>query len=140
MHRSLLYTISCNPMRHCAKVGTNINILADQGNANMALVTTRTTGLQQVSHQAFHLRFSDLDQITLACKEDEETRSSRFIDWLGSRIARRAPKWVEDVKQQPILPNHSRTPWWDELRKCVEGDWVPSRSEGWNHPVASKSH
>jgi len=30
-----------------------------------------------------------------------------------------------------------RTLWWEEVRKCVEGDWTPSRSEGWNHPVAS---
>lgn len=28
------------------------------------------------------------------------------------------------------------TPWWDELRACVEGVAVPSREEGWNHPAA----
>lgn len=107
---------------------------------NEFIVTTRTTTLTPVSHQAFHLRFSDLDQIAQACREDEETRSSRFIDWIGSRIARRAGKWVEDIhqfqQQNGSQHIHSPTPWWAELRRCVEGEWVPSRSEGWNHPVA----
>lgn len=33
-----------------------------------------------------------------------------------------------------------RTPWWDEIRRCAEGDHVPSKVEGWNHPVASASY
>lgn len=89
-----------------------------------------------MQHTAFHLRFTNLEEVELACKEDEETRASRFIDWLGTRIARRAPKWVDEVSQRPPETSHTRMPWWDDLKKCVEGDWIPSRSEGWNHPVA----
>lgn len=33
-----------------------------------------------------------------------------------------------------------RTPWWDELRRCTEGDHVPSKTEGWNHPIAGAHH
>lgn len=29
-----------------------------------------------------------------------------------------------------------RTPWWEEVKRCVEGEHVPNRFEGWNHPVA----
>lgn len=30
-----------------------------------------------------------------------------------------------------------RTPWWEELKRCVQGDHIPSTMEGWNHPVSS---
>jgi hypothetical protein len=33
-----------------------------------------------------------------------------------------------------------RTPWWDELRRCAEGDFVPDKVEGWNHPISGASH
>ncbi|PVF97590.1 hypothetical protein CPB86DRAFT_785718 [Serendipita vermifera] len=107
-----------------------------QSYSPLPLVTTRTTTLTPVQHKAFHLRFSGLEQVEAACREDEETRSSRFIDWLGTRIARRAPKWVEEASQRANDASNIRTPWWEEMRRCVEGDWMPSRSEGWNHPVA----
>ncbi|EMD42167.1 hypothetical protein CERSUDRAFT_90771 [Gelatoporia subvermispora B] len=29
-----------------------------------------------------------------------------------------------------------RTPWWEEVKRCVEGDIAPSANEGWNHPTA----
>jgi hypothetical protein len=65
-------------------------------------VTTRTTNLQPVHHQSFTLRFSNLEYIEAACKEDEETRSSRFIDWLGARITRRSARWVEEFEQLEV--------------------------------------
>jgi hypothetical protein len=99
-------------------------------------VTTRTTILTDVPHISFALRFSDLSEIEASCKEDEEQRAVRTIDWIGERINRRSAKWVEDMekaKEKDVL----RTPWWDELRRCAEGDHTPSRVESWNHPVAS---
>lgn len=98
-------------------------------------MNTRTTTLATVSHASFVLRFSDLTETEAACKEDEEQRAARTIDWIGARISHRCTKWVEDIektadKQMP------KTPWWDELKRCAEGDHVPSRSETWNHPVA----
>lgn len=91
-----------------------------------------------VPHTSFALRFSDLEEIELACKEDEGTRSGRFIDWLGGRISRKAPAWVKDVERGHLNGATPRTPWWDEIKRCVEGDWTPSRHEGWNHPVSSE--
>lgn len=99
------------------------------------LVTTRTTSLVSVPHTSFALRFSDLSEIEVACREDEEERAVRSIDWIGTRINKRCSKWVEDMEKlgdKGVL----KTPWWDELRRCAEGDHVPSKSEGWNHPVA----
>ncbi|KIM32672.1 hypothetical protein M408DRAFT_184959 [Serendipita vermifera MAFF 305830] len=107
-----------------------------QSYSPLPLVTTRTTAFTPVQHSSFHLRFSNLEHIQIACKEDEETRSSRFIDWLGTRIARRAGKWVEDASQRPLDASTIRTPWWEDMRRCVEGEWTPSKWEGWNHPVA----
>lgn len=86
-------------------------------------------------HTSFALRFSDLSEIEEACREDEELRAVRTIDWISERINKRSVKWVEDMEKlgdKEIL----RTPWWDELKRCAEGDHVPSRAEGWNHPVA----
>ena len=55
---------------------------------------------------------------------------------MGERINKRSAKWVEDMdkaNEKDVL----RTPWWDELRRCAEGDHIPSRAESWNHPAAS---
>ncbi|KAH7928488.1 hypothetical protein BV22DRAFT_1082749 [Leucogyrophana mollusca] len=98
-------------------------------------VTTRTTSLTSVPHASFALRFSDLSEIEAASREDEEQRAVRTIDWIGERINKRCNKWVEDLEKIPDR-DAARTPWWDELRRCAEGDHVPSRTEGWNHPVS----
>ncbi|KAJ6621602.1 ER-golgi trafficking TRAPP I complex 85 kDa subunit-domain-containing protein [Mycena sp. CBHHK59/15] len=98
-------------------------------------VTTRTTTLTSVPHSSFGLRFSSLSEIEIACREDEGQRAERTIDWIGARISKRCSKWLEDVEKlgekDPI-----KTPWWDELKRCSEGDHVPSKTESWNHPVA----
>ncbi|KAJ7092588.1 ER-golgi trafficking TRAPP I complex 85 kDa subunit-domain-containing protein [Mycena epipterygia] len=98
-------------------------------------VTTRTTALTSVPHSSFGLRFSSLSEIESACREDEEQRAERTIDWIGARISKRCTKWLEDMEKlgekDPV-----RTPWWDELKRCAEGDHIPSKTEGWNHPVA----
>ncbi|KAF8973873.1 ER-golgi trafficking TRAPP I complex 85 kDa subunit-domain-containing protein [Flammula alnicola] len=98
-------------------------------------VTTRTATLVSIPHASFALRFSDLQDVEEACREDEEQRAIRSIDWMSARISKRCGKWVQDVD---ILGDKEglRTPWWDELRRCVEGDFVPAKTEGWNHPVA----
>ncbi|KAG6819496.1 hypothetical protein H0H93_011310 [Arthromyces matolae] len=98
-------------------------------------VTTRTISLVSVSHPSFALRFSDLEEIEQASAEDEDQRAARTIDWIGARINKRCPKWIEDLSKSNDTDSY-RTPWWDELRRCTEGDHVPSRTEGWNHPVA----
>ncbi|KAF8213184.1 ER-golgi trafficking TRAPP I complex 85 kDa subunit-domain-containing protein [Mycena galopus ATCC 62051] len=98
-------------------------------------VTTRTTALTSVPHASFGLRFSSLAEIESACQEDEHQRAERTIDWIGARIGNRCARWLQDMEKlgekDPI-----RTPWWDELKRCAEGDHVPSKIEGWNHPVA----
>lgn len=99
-------------------------------------VTTRTTSLTSVPHSSFALRFSDLAEIEDACKEDEEQRAVRTIDWIGERVHKRSAKWVEDMERVDDK-DAPRTPWWDELRRCAEGDHVPSKVECWNHPCAS---
>ena len=100
------------------------------------LVTTRPTTLIDVPHTSFALRFSDLLEIETACREDEEQRAVRTIDWMGERINERSAKWVGDMEKAEEK-DALRTPWWDELRRCAEGDHTPSRVEGWNHPAAS---
>ncbi|KAK7059092.1 hypothetical protein VNI00_001716 [Paramarasmius palmivorus] len=97
-------------------------------------VTTRTTSLTSVSHKSFALRFSDLKQIEDACKEDEERRAARTLDWIGSRISQRCVRWVEDMEK--LGDKAARIPWWEEVKRCAEGDHVPSRNETWNHPSA----
>ncbi|KAI0321379.1 ER-golgi trafficking TRAPP I complex 85 kDa subunit-domain-containing protein [Amylostereum chailletii] len=105
-------------------------------------VTTRTTNLTPVSHPAFALRFSDLGEIEHNCREDEEQRAGRSIDWISARISHRSSKWLEDWERAGAAASERegnatlKTPWWEELRHCVEGDHVPDRTEGWNHPVA----
>lgn len=70
-------------------------------------------------------------------REDEESRASRTIDWIGGRIARKAAGWVSEVEEQRGVLKHE-SPWWRELKECVEGNRVPVHGEGWNHPVAGK--
>ena len=98
-------------------------------------VTTRTTSFTSIPHPCFYLRFSDLRETELDCQEDEEQRAVRTIDWISARINKRCTRWVEEIDKLGDEEN-LRTPWWDEVKKCVEGDYVPSKTEGWNHPVA----
>lgn len=98
-------------------------------------VTTRSTSLTTIPHSSFALRFSDLLEIETACREDDDQRAVRTIDWIGARVDKRCAKWVQDVENTPEK-EWLRTPWWDELRHCAEGDHVPSKTEGWNHPVS----
>ncbi|EEB98386.1 hypothetical protein MPER_02114 [Moniliophthora perniciosa FA553] len=99
-----------------------------------SLITTRTTSLTSVSHPSFTLRFSDLKQIETACREDEEQRAARMLDWIGARINQRCARWVEDLEK--LGDKQIRIPWWEELKRCAEGDHVPTRNETWNHPAA----
>ena len=55
---------------------------------------------------------------------------------MSSRISEKAAKWVDTMDQ--TRSEGVITPWWEELKKCAEGNVVPSRTEGWNHPIASK--
>ena len=57
---------------------------------------------------------------------------------MTARIANRSVKWVQEIDKLADKEGF-RTPWWDELRRCAEGDFVPSKSEAWNHPVACTS-
>ncbi|KAJ7038336.1 ER-golgi trafficking TRAPP I complex 85 kDa subunit-domain-containing protein [Mycena alexandri] len=98
-------------------------------------VTTRTTSLTSVPHTSFGLRFSSLSEIESACREDEQQRAERTLDWIGARIGNRCAKWLQDLEKLGDKDS-GRTPWWDELKRCAEGDHVPSKTEGWNHPVA----
>ncbi|KAL5534350.1 hypothetical protein ACEPAG_812 [Sanghuangporus baumii] len=107
-------------------------------------ITTRTTNLATVQHAKFTLRFSNLSEIEIACKEDEDQRAGRFIDWISSRISRKCAQWVEEVERRESEKgqlDQSTTeeipePWWEEMKRCAEGDHVPSRAEGWNHPTS----
>ena len=88
-------------------------------------------------HSLFALRFSSLVDVENACREDEEQRATRTLDWIGERISQRCAKWTEDMEGNPGRDG-AKSPWWDELRRCSEGDSVPSKFEGWNHPVSSQ--
>lgn len=106
-------------------------------------VTTRTSTLTSVQHSSFALRFSNLHEVEEACLEPDEQRAVRSLDWITSRINKRCEKWVHDMEEwgeRELLKvpeeDRLRTPWWDELRRCAEGDIVPSKFEGWNHPVS----
>lgn len=99
--------------------------------------------MSPVPHESFALRFSDLQEIEAACREDEEQRAGRTIDWISARVSRRCSKWVDDWENTgpPAAEKETdmkyRTPWWEELKRCVQGDHIPSTVEGWNHPVSS---
>ncbi|EFI28666.1 hypothetical protein CC1G_13692 [Coprinopsis cinerea okayama7 len=103
-------------------------------------VTTRTASLVPVPHSSFALRFSDLAEVEEACREPEEQRAIRTLDWISARITKRCEKWVQDVEERGEKEvgkdGRVRSPWWDELRRCAEGDIVPDKNEGWNHPVS----
>ncbi|KAL7285211.1 hypothetical protein ACG7TL_000304 [Trametes sanguinea] len=103
-------------------------------------ITTRTTSLTSVPHASFALRFSDVLEVENAVHEDEEQRAGRTMDWIGSRISQRCEKWVEmletSAREGGSKMWRDRTPWWEEVKRCVEGDHVPSSTEGWNHPVS----
>ena len=109
------------------------------------IVTTRTTTLTTVQHARFTLRFSNLSEIEVACKEDEEQRAGRFIDWISSRVGRSCSRWVDEVERREgeagaddrTVADEAPEPWWEDLRRCAEGDHVPCRAEGWNHPTSS---
>lgn len=103
------------------------------------IVTTRTTTLTTVSHPSFSLRFSDLADTERACLEDDEERAARTIDWIGDRITRQCTHWLKELDDDPDR-YATRTPWWDELARCAEGDHLPSKYDGWNHPLSSQSH
>ncbi|KAI0800868.1 ER-golgi trafficking TRAPP I complex 85 kDa subunit-domain-containing protein [Fomes fomentarius] len=102
-------------------------------------VMTRTTSLTSVPHASFALRFSDVAEIENAVHEDEEQRAGRTMDWIGSRISQRCERWMDmletDTKEGGKMWR-TRTPWWEEVKRCVDGDHVPSSVEGWNHPVS----
>ena len=55
---------------------------------------------------------------------------------MSSRVSEKAAKWVEIMDR--AKSEGVTTPWWEELKKCSEGNVVPTRTEGWNHPVASE--
>ncbi|KDQ08436.1 hypothetical protein BOTBODRAFT_148671 [Botryobasidium botryosum FD-172 SS1] len=97
-------------------------------------VTTRTIALSSVTHSSFALRFSNLPDIEAACREDEETRAGRMVDWISARIGKRAAAWVQEAESND--EKDRETKWWEELRRCIDDDRTPSRAEGWNHPVA----
>ena len=40
-------------------------------------------------------------------------------------------------REESSLHWRASAAWWEEVKRCVEGDHVPSKTEGWNHPVAS---
>lgn len=86
------------------------------------------------------VRFSELAEIEAACKEDEEQRAARTIDWISSRVSKRCAKWVEDIEKYEETSASEELiegPWWEEVRRCSEGDQTPSKYETWNHPVSS---
>ena len=61
------------------------------------------------------------------------------MDWIGSRIAQRCERWLDMLETESKEGGkmwRTRTPWWDEVKRCVDGDHVPSSAEGWNHPVS----
>ena len=97
-------------------------------------VTTRTQ--IKIQHPQFTLRFPDPVEIEEACQEDEEERTNRAIDRISSRVSEKAAKWVEIMDR--AKSEGVTTPWWEELNKCSEGNVAPSRTEGWNHLVASE--
>ncbi|KAH9082196.1 hypothetical protein EDB83DRAFT_2336975 [Lactarius deliciosus] len=112
-------------------LGPHICIISSPDLAD--LLSSLTTSLTPVPLTAFALRFSDLAEIEEGCREDEEG---------AARISSRCAKWIEDWERIQAAGTEndkaykSRTPWWNEVRQCVEGDHIPSKFEGWNHPVA----
>ncbi|KAG8747243.1 hypothetical protein FRC10_001859 [Ceratobasidium sp. 414] len=98
-------------------------------------ISARTTALASVTHDRYFIRFSNLQDVEAASKEDEEVRAGRTFDWMGARISRRAAAWVAEVEEKPLNLGKEMK-WWQDLRLCAEGDIAPTRTEGWNYPVA----
>ncbi|KIJ24365.1 hypothetical protein M422DRAFT_274866 [Sphaerobolus stellatus SS14] len=92
-------------------------------------VTTRTSTLTTVTHTTFPLRFSDYRDVETTCREDENSRAERTIDWIGQRIGKRAQAWVEEAEKEDYTKGTAISPWWLELDRCIEGDRAPSRHE-----------
>ncbi|KAG9118362.1 hypothetical protein FRC07_007148, partial [Ceratobasidium sp. 392] len=99
------------------------------------LVSARTTTLAPVTHNRYFIRFSNLQDVEAASKEDEESRAGRTFDWMGTRISRKAAAWVAEVEEKPLNLGKEMK-WWQDIRLCAEGDIAPTRTEGWNYPVA----
>lgn len=99
------------------------------------VVSARTTALATVTHDKYVIRFSDLLEVEAATKEDEEVRAGRTFDWMSSRVSRKAAAWVAEVEEKPLNLGKEMK-WWQDIKLCAEGDIAPSRTEGWNHPVA----
>ncbi|KAM5531871.1 hypothetical protein V8D89_014425 [Ganoderma adspersum] len=102
-------------------------------------ITTRTTSLTSVPHPSFALRFSDVVDIENGVHEDGGQRAGRTMDWIGSRVSQRCERWLDMLDMETKEGGkmwRTRTPWWDEVKRCVDGDHVPSSAEGWNHPVS----
>lgn len=56
---------------------------------------------------------------------------------MSARLGKRSARWVEEIdKLSEESGTFTRTPWWDELKRCSEGNIAPLKSEGWNHPVS----
>ncbi|CAE6431018.1 unnamed protein product [Rhizoctonia solani] len=98
-------------------------------------ISARTTALATTTHDRYFLRFSDLSEVESVCKEDEEARASRTLEWMSSRVSHRAAAWVREVEERPLNLGKEMK-WWEDIRLCTEGDITPNRTEGWNHPVA----
>ncbi|PPQ62964.1 hypothetical protein CVT24_006070 [Panaeolus cyanescens] len=131
-HISILSSPDLDELLETSSLPSLANIL--QSFSPLPQVTTRTTTLTSVQHASFALRFSQIQEVEQACKEDDDLRASRTIDWVTARITKRCSRWVQEADRQD--KDAIRTPWWDELRRCSEGDLTPSKYEGWNHPVA----
>ncbi|KAG8699356.1 hypothetical protein FRC09_006668 [Ceratobasidium sp. 395] len=101
-------------------------------------ISARTTALASVTHDRYFIRFSDLQDVETASKEDEEVRAGRTFDWMSTRISRKAAAWVAEVEEKPLNLGKEMK-WWQDIRLCVEGDVAPTRTEGWNYPIASTS-
>ncbi|KAG8754517.1 hypothetical protein FRC12_011166 [Ceratobasidium sp. 428] len=98
-------------------------------------ISARTTALASVTHDRYFIRFSDLQDVETASKEDEEVRAGRTFDWMSTRISRKAAAWVAEVEEKPLNLGKEMK-WWQDIRLCVEGDVAPTRTEGWNYPIA----
>ena len=73
--------------------------------------------------------------------ETNEVVRVRNVVWEKSR-----GHWVDEVtnmEEQSKISGQQQvvvgpTPWWNQVRRCIEGDYTPVRTEGWNHPTAGE--
>ncbi|KAJ3897847.1 hypothetical protein F5879DRAFT_1072801 [Lentinula edodes] len=126
-----------SPHKYCSRFHRFLNVgllLVSSAHANLKYtVTARTTSLTSVPHKAFALRFSDLSEIEAACREDEEERAVRTLDWIGLRINSRSAQWVDDMDKMEIMsprrPKHGIILLQVRLLCLLlstESDWVDS--------------